>query len=240
MATSLRPRPEAQVCDKTRRAQLFLDAAAQSVQSALDALDLARDQRRKPDGSLPQGRLTDGEEDLLRTAIVFAGAGLDSSLKQLIRDALFALIHVNEDADEKLTRFTERYLSEGDIGVNPKRLAKILLKGGLALPREAIIAEYISELTGESLQSVNQVSNVCGALGVNESALRMRLSKGSPFDKMFVARNQIVHELDLTERQSPRTRSKRGRKLNETVEWASEALSVAQEILNSVTVSLAR
>lgn len=223
-------------CPVTTQSQRFLDAAVQSVESALDAFNLVRDQRRNASGNLPTGRLTDAEEDLLRSAVMFAGAGIDSTLKQLIRDTALSITSAHAGADKKLHDFATNFLSEGEIGVNPKRLASVLLAGELALPREALIAEYERALTGESLQSAQQVDGVCGALAVNDKDLRKRLTEGKLLDQMFRARNEMVHELDLRRDRTPGpgVRMKRSRKIGEVEKWVTEALSVAQEILNEV------
>lgn len=233
--THLGTLPERVVIDLSENAQRFLDAAVQSATSTLAAFDLVRGQRRKPDGKLPKGRLTDGEEDQLRAVVIFAGAGLDAVLKQLLRDMIFVMTHADASANDKLNAFTVRYLSEGELGVNPKRLARLLLTPGLSLPRESIIEEYIRELTGDSLQSVSQVQNTCGALALNDPSLRKRIKQGSKLDQMFRARNEMIHELDLVrdKQPTPGNRAKRVRRIEESIGWATEALSVAQEIVNS-------
>ena len=81
--------------------------------------------------------------DLLRASIIFAGAGLDSSLKQLIRDSTWALTHTDELTGRKLRDFTTRFLADGEHGVSPKRLAEILRAGGSVLPREKIVERYV-------------------------------------------------------------------------------------------------
>lgn len=188
----------------------------------------------------PIGRLTDAEEDQLRAAIIFAGAGLDSSLKQLLRDATWDVIHVDAAAERKLSDFTVRFLSAGEPGVSPKRLARILLAEGPVLPRETIVEEYVYDLTGDSLQSVDQVSSTCGALGIAKSTLRKRLKAGSDLDKMFRARNQITHELDLRRgsKSGPGVRTKQTRTIKDAKNWSGEALSVAQEMIHCVAEKL--
>lgn len=223
---------------ETQTAQRFLDAAAQSVRSALSALNTTRDLRRSANGHLPRGRLTDGEEDLLRAAVVFAGAGLDSTLKQLIRDALPSVTEANDDAATEFQDFTEDFLSEGDIGVNPRRLSAVLLDRDRS-PWDALIEQYVRSLTGDSLQSAQQVGAVCTALGITDREFRKRIKVGSDLDQMFRARNQMIHELDLLRGQEAGgNRSKRSRTIEQTVGFAREALSVAQEIVNRTAEGL--
>ena len=71
-------------------------------------LILFEETRRNSDaGSVPG----DKEQDLLRAMLVFACAGLDSMLKQLVRDALGKVIDVREGADLQFKRYTEKRLS---------------------------------------------------------------------------------------------------------------------------------
>lgn len=108
-----------------------------------------------------RGRLTDNEVDLVRAAIVFAGAGLDATLKQLIRDALPSVIEDNEQARKKFEIFAADAVA-GVEAADPKRVARYLV----ALhPRTQLIDDYIRSITGDSLQSVEQVQLVAGALG---------------------------------------------------------------------------
>jgi hypothetical protein len=165
-STSLGPLPKPVTSDQTVRAQRFLDAAIASVKSALEALDTVRDRRRTRAGNLPRGRLTDAEEDLLRSAVVFASAGLDSALKQLIRETLPAVAARDAGANEKFHEFVRRHLGEAEFGVNTGRLTDVLLAG--KAPRDTLLDRYVEWLTGESLQSAQQVGDVCSALGITD------------------------------------------------------------------------
>lgn len=76
---------------------------------------------------------------------------------------------------------------------------------------------------------------VCGALGVNDPDIRKRLNNGGILDGMLKARNEIVHELDLDSKgggcRTPRS-------LKDARAYATEALSVAQLIINDVAREL--
>jgi hypothetical protein len=85
-----------------------------------------------------KGAPTDEEQDLLRAMVVFAGAGIDSMTKQLIRDTLPILVAGSSQARNRIERLGARHLRRGSgeeddaVGeglqtVNPQRLAKILL-----------------------------------------------------------------------------------------------------------------
>ena len=71
---------------------------------------------------------------------------------------------------------------------------------------------------------------VCEALGViTETEIRQRLGKGGLLDRMFKARNEIVHQLDLA-----RDGSRTERPLGEAMDYATEALTVTQLMINQV------
>lgn len=131
--------------------------------------------------------MTSSEEDPLRGAIVFTGAGLDATLKQ-------------------------RYLTSSD-------------------PRTRLIEDYIYELTGSSLQSAEEVQKVAGALGIDDPKLRQRISA---LKSLFVARNEISHELDLQRPNQPGDQTRRSRRMGRTKELCQEGLEVGQLIVNAV------
>ena len=76
---SLQSLPPACFVEGTETAQRFLGRAFDSVEASLNTLDTLRAVRRDR-GENVTGRLTSQEEDLLRAAIVFTGAGLDATL----------------------------------------------------------------------------------------------------------------------------------------------------------------
>src|SRR5581483_4017613 len=71
----------------TETAQRFLASAYDSVEAVLMTRETLLGIRRTQGGDV-RGRLTSPEEDQLRAAIVLTGAGLDVTVKQLIRDTL--------------------------------------------------------------------------------------------------------------------------------------------------------
>jgi hypothetical protein len=218
--------PKPVVSDAVRSAQRFLNAAQESVSLTLLNFRLAREFTKAIDQKDARGRLSNSEMDLLRSAIVFAGAGLDTSLKELIRCGLPKVIITNELARSKFEDFASEHLGSKRGVIDIAALGAVLTSPDGA--RGALLKRYARALTGDSLQSAMQVSNASGALGISDSALRKRMTEGSTLDQMFRARNQIVHELDLT------STGPRFRKIDTTEQWVHEALSVGQEIINAV------
>ncbi|MGV9965084.1 hypothetical protein ACWDU3_14280 [Streptomyces olivaceus] len=212
----------------TDKAQRFLASAYDSVEAVLENLGIVRLARRQEGGDL-RGRLTSNEEDLLRAAVTFAGAGIDSALKQLIRDTLAALLPVNDASASKFQAHAEARLAHEQA---PKLLARYLTSGD---PRGALIDDYVCELTGSSLQSAEQIQKVAGALGVTDAKLRKRIGELKP---LFVARNEIVHELDLRAPGKPGDRHRRVRSIGKTKEMTHHGLETTQQIINSVAKTL--
>ena len=210
----------------TETAQRFLASAYDSVEAVLETLETLRQLRRTQGGDL-RGRLRSNEEDLLRAAIVFTGAGLDATLKQLIRDTLPDLLETNTLAHDKFEAFAAEKLGTGEIA-DTKTIARYLTS---ANPRGRLIEDYIYALTGSSLQSAEEVGKVAGALGIEDGPLRRRITD---LRKLFVARNEISHELDLQRLERPGDRTRRTRRLEATKSLCQEGLEVGQLIVNAV------
>jgi hypothetical protein len=218
--------PEPVECETVHSAHRYLAAARDSVGLTMLNMRLSREFTKAIDKKGPAGRLTNMEMDLLRAAIVFAGAGLDATLKELIRCALPVVVRINTMARDKFRRFAAEYLGSKRQGLDFDELASVLVAP--TGPRDALLEKYAIALTGESLQSAAQVSNTAGALGISDERLRKRLTANSELDLMFRARNQIVHELDLT------PNGLRSRRIDETTRWVTEALGIGQAIVNAV------
>jgi hypothetical protein len=214
----------------TVRANKFLLLAHESAKEALAAMKSLRAHRRAEQGSARMGRTSDQDQDLLRAMLVFACAGVDASMKALIREALPVLADMNTDVQAKLDTFAAGYLSDAG-AVSPKALARVL--GHAGSPRQALVEEFIEELTGGSLQSSQQLDLVCGALGIVDAQLRRDVDGLGP---VFAVRNQIIHEMDLNP--APGGQMRRQRNIEQMVFMANRALGLAQRIVNSVTAAL--
>ncbi|MEX2393197.1 MAG: hypothetical protein WD826_01835 [Actinomycetota bacterium] len=206
-------------------AREYLTLAHESASEALRAMNNIRAERRAD----MRGHPTDQDQDLLRAMLVFACAGVDAAIKALIRDALPYLADANSLVQEKFDGFLTGYLSDGSVGVSPKAIAKIL--GSKGTPRAGAIEAYIDELTGGSLQSAEELSKVCGCLGIDDEELRQDVKATR---EAWVARNYIIHEMDF----SPRVKRKyrrRQRKISDMVKLADGVLQVAVRIVDAVT-----
>lgn len=215
----------------TDKSQRFLVSAHEAVEATFDTLHTIR-QLRKSEGGGIQGQLTNNENDQLRAAIVFSGAGLDATLKQMIRDTLPLLLEAgNEQAHKKFEDFAHERLGTGEIA-DTRIIARYLTS---ASPRNRLIEDYIYDLTGSSLQSKEEVQKVAGALGINDKELRKKIESLKP---LFTARNEISHELDLQSPEKPGDRSRRSRPIGQTKDICNSAFEVGQLMLNDVSNQL--
>ena len=210
----------------TETAQRFLASAYDSVEAVLDNLAKIRELRKREVGDI-RGRLPSNEEDLLRAALVFTGAGLDASLKRLIRDTLPVLLESSDQAHEKFETFAADQLGTGEIA-DSRMIARYLTSPN---PRERLIEDYIYELTGSSLQSAEEVQKTAGALGIDDGPLRKRITG---LRSLFVARNEVSHELDLQRPERQGDRARRTRSIKPTENLCHEGLEVCQLIINAV------
>jgi hypothetical protein len=152
---------------------------------------------------------------------------MDATLKRLIQDTLPLVLDRSEQAHNMFEGFAARQLATGET-VDRKKLAKYLVAPDA---RSLLIGEYVYDLTGSSLQSAEEVDKTSRALGVEDAGLLRQIADLRP---LFVARNEVSHELDLQELERPGDRTRRGRGLTQTAEMCSGGLEVAQLIVNAV------
>ena len=87
------PLPERRVHGRAAPALKHLTVAHQTLEGIFDSFHVVRTATGASDKD-GRGRLKEAEVDLLRSALVLAGAGLDAVLKRLARDALPELLAV--------------------------------------------------------------------------------------------------------------------------------------------------
>lgn len=79
--------------------------------------------------------------------LVFAGAGLDSMIKQLVRDALSLTIDRSEGAEENLKTFIVKRLARQNT-LDPSFLSSVLASRD---PRDVLVSEFVDNLTPQGL-----------------------------------------------------------------------------------------
>jgi hypothetical protein len=174
-----------------------------------------------------RGTTSDGQQDLLRSLLIFAMAGLDASLKQLIRDAIPTLVTVSERSEERLEKFAVGRLEAGRTGLDSQFLVGLLRSPNA---HDALVQQFIDDLSRDSLQSIEQLLATCDALGLGGDKTLKQLVLG--LREAFRIRNQIIHEMDvnLTARNRNRTSRTRASMLRES----NRVLRVAREIVKAV------
>lgn len=173
------------------------------------------------------------EQDLLRAMLLFAGAGLDACAQQLVKDALPKLVDRLPEARNELASFAARHLRksrEGE-GVDPSALAALLIGN----PEENLIQLLIDDLTGSSMQSVEELKRVARHLGVAKSqALRTTISGCR--DPLKI-RNRIAHDMDVNITRG-KTRNRRSRKREDMVKETNKLLLAAEKLIVAVDAEL--
>lgn len=217
--------------DGKLKARTILDSSRSSARSFLKAFDTVRKAR-----NANQGRPTNEEQDLLRASLVFAAAGLDSMLKQLIRGNIKELAEKDSDVQRELEKFVQRQIrgdSEDPETISGhKFLANVLLA---ARPQDRIIEEYVRELTGSSLQSADQLFKATNALGIDPKSIGLDHAK---LKATFDIRNKIIHELDVNLNTGRGKQSRQNRKRPELEDHVNELLNVGEKILKAVELKL--
>jgi hypothetical protein len=221
--TQKKPPPE-----QTSRARTVLEHTESSAKNFIAAFDTVRG----ASGSSLRRAPTDEEQDLLRAALVFSAAGLDSTVKQLIRSCLRDLTVSDSAVQRGFQTYAERQL-RGDSDVSEpvgghRFLARLLVAPS---PQDRLIEEYIEALTGTSLQSADQLFKVARALGVNPHNLPVQKED---LEKIFDVRNKIIHELDVKfgARVGQRRRNSRTRGILE--DYSSKLIQVSKHMIEAV------
>lgn len=162
--------------------------------------------------------------------LVFACAGLDSMLKQLVRDALESVIDCNDGAETQFRLFVERrLLREGN--TDPKLLSELLTSRN---PRSVLIGRLIEDLTSGSLQSKEEILRVASHFAIAPEKAAGELGK---LQDIFRCRNEISHEMDIDFAQPNRNRRPRSRK--DMIAYTKAILELASGLLAGVDKRLA-
>lgn len=175
---------------ETDRAEVVLKQANLSVKHFRNACLTVRAQRG---GSM--GPPTVGEQDLIRASLIFAAAGLDSTIKELIKGSIKSLAENDTLVQKGLETYATRQIKDDKDGLSGKNgasfLAKILVSTS---PYEQLVENYTRWLTGSSLQSLDELFKASNALGITISLIN---DKNKELKEAFDVRNKIIHELDI-------------------------------------------
>jgi hypothetical protein len=204
-------------------AQFILCGAHDTATSFLSIFESVRKSR------VAKGTPTDEEQDLLRAMLVFATAGLDSMVKQLIQDALPHVIEKNEGALAVFKQYVERRLEKNE-RLDRKFLADII---GDPHPRKRMLDSLIHDLSSRSLQSTDELLKCAAFFDIPSNKIT---DDPKSLSKIFYARNQISHELDVDFTQTNRSRRPRAKSV--MTAFANEVFDAANNFLEEVDKKL--
>lgn len=178
------------------------------------------------------GPSTHAQQDLYRAMLIFACAGLDIFVKQLIKTKLPKLIGADKKAEAKFKEHVKRGLNKDD--------KEVLNTVALALidrnPREILLGSYLESMTSESLQSVEELFKVSEASGLDVKII-FDSEKRNVLKDAFTVRNQIIHEMDIVVAQdgAKKTghRTRRQRRADMMEKHTRAILDLAQELFGA-------
>lgn len=200
-------------------AHSILERACDASGAFIGAFATVRKARRA------KGTATDHEQDLMRAALMFAAAGLDSLVKQLVRDTLQTVISKNKGAHAQFTDYVQARLKRTD-GSDLRFLAEAIAADR---PARHLQQQLIGDLTSSSLQSKDQLLRVAAYFAIPASEVSGDLGN---LQLIFHARNQIAHEMDILLGQ--KNRGRRQRKAELMKEYASTILETARAFYSAV------
>lgn len=173
-------------------------------------------------------------EDLLRAMFVFATAGLDSLIKQGIKDALSNLIEVSEGANLSFKSFVETEIKDNkqrEPKIDSKLLAELLTSRN---PRENLKARLVYYLTSNSLQSKDQILQVSSFFDIaSDELVKDKDYKG--LSEIFIERNKIIHEMDI---KFEGDRSRNEREIEATINNINVLLELGEQFIKEVDAKL--
>ncbi len=157
-------------------------------------------------------------------------AGVDAILKQTIRDAIEKLLEGDIAVRKGFEDFIQKRLTgEADVLELPsgaKFLAAVLADRE---PRRKLVEDYIKDLTGDSLQSAEEVLRTVAALGLEAKPLGIDIAT---LKEVFRIRNKIIHELDID--LSSRVRKRRLRSQADLLDNSDLVLKTIKSIVEAV------
>lgn len=171
------------------------------------------------------------KEDLLRAMLVFASSGLDSMVKQMVRDCLKDIImKPNLGAHQQFVNYIKTKLKK-DEKMELDFISKILAEND---PKNAILEEYVKDLTSGSMQSYESLSKITAAFDINTDLV---INNRIFLKQIFEVRNKISHEMDIDF--TSRTGSTRNvRSETDMIAYTNEIFKIAKQFLDNVSSKL--
>lgn len=208
---------------KCENAYHILRSAHDASSSFLEIFNSVRTNRKA------KGTPTDEEQDLLRAMLTFAGAGLDSMVKQLVVDALPSVIKRDKFVQDNFKKYIGKKLKKGD-EIDHQMIADVLVETN---PRDHLISILVDDLTSSSLQSTEQLLKVGSFFNMPSVDI---CNDPKKLSVIFKARNEIAHEMDIDFNQTNRSRRPRAR--DTMIEHVNFIFKIADLFLKGVDTKL--
>jgi hypothetical protein len=227
-------------------AQNALRSAVDSCKKALEGGAILNRLKKTATGVAPTGNWTEQAQDSLRATVLFAGAGLDTSLKRLLAVALPVLARRDAQTRAAYEEFAEKTITDKTSkSIDPGTFVEVFLRDSQS-PYDYVLEKWIADFEYVSAQSLTRVSAIVDALGVTDKDLRARVKPDvSSSDRLrlaFEARNEIAHSLDVTaplgDVRAPLEKIRRRRTALEVAKYATETLTVTQLVINDVAARM--
>jgi len=122
-------------------------------------------------------------------------------------------------------QFIEKRLSKKEV-IDAKLLAEVLASRD---PRDVLVSELINELVSQSLQSKDALLRAASYFDIPSVELTSDIGG---LGRIFDARNQIVHEMDVDFTQ--RNRSRRPRRKDDMIQHTTELLRIGGVMLHKI------
>ena len=165
------------------------------------------------------------KQNILRAIILFSCSGVDAVVKQLINDTLGYVIDRDEGAFNQFKNFTADKI-QGKNEINSKLLSELFVTEN---PKEILIMTLKKELTQNSLQSAEELFRVASYFNIETMKLEQNPRK---LKEIFVARNQITHELDVD--MDSKNFSMRHRDIDMVKDYSNHLLQLSEKFITLV------
>lgn len=208
----------------------YLVGTHETVTGLFDSLEMVRAELQRRKEKDRRGRLSHDEQNLIRAALAFAGAGLDASLKQLVRDTLPMLIESEAGVERMFKKRITIWLGKPESGGDAALIRDAVLADE---PRGFLVRKYVHFLTEGSLQATDQLQKVRDALGLTDSQIPD--ASIEDLKDFFQARNQIVHELDFVASTGPGIPGRRDRSIALATQQCDQAIQLTQQFILATT-----
>jgi hypothetical protein len=158
--------------------------------------------------------------------LLFACAGLDVLLDQLVERKLPILILAERKARKKFEEYAKGDLSKSKGSPNALTNRK---------SRETLLREYVARISTGGLMSLNELRTILEALGLNAQAIFQ--AQEEALAEALRIRNQIVHKSDSVGARTLKYRSRHQRRASDMERYTKAILDLALSVFRVLKVN---